>query len=174
MCKLNYLVSDLLLLQFCLLFTVRVRVLYRRESFCPKLLAVSGCHEILLIGNCDLLYKLQSLHSNYSSTSKYLTSISPPWQYSNDCSVPVKTWFHLHDASVILRISATSESKCNCKKNNTHICVSSAGIHRNSDCESKFLVILVFFYMKPSIIIIRASFIFTKTVDFLCRLYRWK
>lgn len=103
------------------LLTVRVWVLYRRDSSCPKVLALSGCNEIVMTGNCDLLYKLQSLHSNYSSTSKYLTSISPSWQYRNDSAAPVKKWFHLHDVSVILRISTTSELKCNCKKNNTHI-----------------------------------------------------
>lgn len=107
-----------MVLQFSHLFTLRVWALYRRESSCPKVLAVGGCNEILMTGNFDLLYKLQSLHSNYSSISKYLTSISPLWQCWNDSAVPVKKWFHPHDVSVILHISMTSELKC---RNSTYI-----------------------------------------------------
>ena len=112
----------------------------RRDSSCPKVLAVYGCNETQMTGDCDLFYKLQSLHSNCSSTSKYFTSISPSCQYGSDSAVPVKKWFHLHDVSVILHISVTSQLKCCvCKRNNTctYLFFFSVVIYGNSACESK-------------------------------------
>lgn len=74
--------------QLCLSSTMIVLCI--KETVPPKVLVVYGCDEKQLPGDCDLVYKLQSLHSNCSSTSKYFTSISPSWQYGSDSAVPVK------------------------------------------------------------------------------------
>lgn len=165
--------------QLCFSSMMRVCSGYRRGSSCPKVLAVYGCNGKQMIGDSDLFYKLQSLHTNWSSTSKYFTSISPSWQYGSDSAVPMKMWFHLHDVSVILHNSMTSKWKCCvCKRNNTYIYIYifffSASIHRNSACESKFNFVLLFFCVNPSIIIILASLIYTRAADFYVnRTVKW-
>lgn len=132
---------------------------YRRGNSCPKAHADNGYNEKQMTGDCDLFSKLQSLCSNCSSISNYFTSMFTSWWYRSDSALPVKKSFHLHNVSGILDISMTSQLKC-CvyKRNNTRICglfwffFFQLTYTETQPVNQKVNLVLLFFYIKPSIV----------------------
>lgn len=161
-------VTDLLVFQLCLSSMMRVCSGYRRGSSCPKVLAVYGCNGKQMIGDSDLFYKLQSLHTNWLFTSKYFTSISPSWQYGSDCC--------LHEDVISSSWCLSDSSQFNdflmkmlCLQEEQHRYIFfffQLAYIVTQLVNQKVILVLLLFYVNPSIIIILASLIYTRAADF--------